>query len=102
MNQVGYLVLESGEVFSGEFISGPDRAGEVVFNTSHSGYEEMATDPSYFTQILVCTSSQQGNYGADESVWESKKVHIQGFIALEIKKSKRESSWIKTLEKNTF
>lgn len=96
----GFLVLESGETFQGEWISGPDKAGEVVFNTSHSGFEEMATDPSYFSQILVCTASQQGNYGADKEVWESGKIHIQGFIALEIQNSARENSWIKTLEQN--
>lgn len=96
----GFLVLESGETFQGEWISGPDKAGEVVFNTSHSGFEEMATDPSYFSQILVCTASQQGNYGADSEVWESGKIHIQGFIALEIQNSARENSWIKILEKN--
>ncbi len=96
----GFLVLESGDVFEGEWISGPDRAGEVVFNTSHSGFEEMATDPSYFSQILVCTASQQGNYGADQDVWESNRIFIQGFIALEIQNSQRESSWVKTLEKN--
>lgn len=100
MKTNGFLVLESGETFSGEWISGPDKAGEVVFNTSHSGFEEMATDPSYFSQILVCTASQQGNYGADAAVWESDKVHIQGFIALEIQNSEREKTWIKTLEKN--
>jgi carbamoyl-phosphate synthase small subunit len=96
----GFLVLESGEVFPGEWISGPDKAGEVVFNTSHSGFEEMATDPSYFSQILVCTASQQGNYGADTSVWESDRIFIQGFAALEIQNSSREKSWVETLEKN--
>jgi carbamoyl-phosphate synthase small subunit len=96
----GFLVLESGEIFEGEWISGPDKAGEVVFNTSHSGFEEMATDPSYFSQILVCTAPQQGNYGAERAVWESDKVHIHGFIALEIQNSVRERSWIQILEKN--
>lgn len=96
----GFLVLESGETFQGEWISGPDKAGEVVFNTSHSGFEEMATDPSYFSQILVCTAPQQGNYGSDAEVWESGKVHIHGFIALEIQNSEREKTWIQTLEKN--
>lgn len=96
----GFVVLESGECFPGEWISGADKAGEVVFNTSHSGYEEMATDPSYFSQILVCTASQQGNYGVDQMVWESNKVHIHGFVALEIQASLRESSWIKVLQEN--
>ena len=43
----GFFVLESGEVFSGHWHVGKNRIGEVVFNTSHSGYEEIATDPSY-------------------------------------------------------
>ncbi|MBC86669.1 MAG: carbamoyl phosphate synthase small subunit [Bdellovibrionaceae bacterium] len=80
----GYLVLESGEVFQGNWRGGEPKAGEVVFNTSHSGYEEIATDPSYHNQIMVMTTSQLGNYGVDESFWESKKLHITGFVALEI------------------
>jgi carbamoyl-phosphate synthase small subunit len=47
-----YLVLETGEVYSGKWHGGQERAGEVVFNTSHSGYEEIATDPSYLKQIV--------------------------------------------------
>jgi len=102
----GFLVIENKEkpneyfTFEGEWISGEAKAGEVVFNTSHSGFEEMATDPSYFTQILVCTGSQQGNYGADPKVWESGKVHIQGFVALEVQNTEREQSWIDVLTKN--
>ncbi len=99
----GFLVFEQNGrylCFEGEWLSGDPKAGEVVFNTSHSGFEEMATDPSYFTQILVCTAPQQGNYGADEKVWESQKIQIQGFVALEIQNSERERSWIQTLEKN--
>ena len=57
----GFLVLESGDVFSGCWhAEGKDRAGEVVFNTGHSGYEEMATDPSYFSQILVNDGASTG------------------------------------------
>lgn len=93
----GFLVLESGEVFEGEWLGGRDRCGEVVFNTSHCGFEEMATDPSYFKQILVCTASQQGNYGAHKHFWESEKIHIEGFVCLEMQNSKRENSWVKTL-----
>ncbi|MCB0410946.1 MAG: carbamoyl-phosphate synthase small subunit, partial [Bdellovibrionales bacterium] len=73
MTSTGYLVLESGEVFPGLWRGGPPSGGEVVFNTSHSGYEEMATDPSYFSQILVLTASMQGNYGASKEVWESSR-----------------------------
>ena len=83
--QRGFLVLEGGRYFSGNFLGGTERAGEVVFNTSHTGYEEMSTDPSYFHQILVMTATQQGNYGASDSAWESSKMHIQGFVCLDIK-----------------
>ena len=59
----GFVVLESGETYPGLW-QGEDRAeeraGEIVFNTSHSGYEEMASDPSYFSQIIVLTAPQQG------------------------------------------
>lgn len=99
MSGSGYLVLESGETFEGNWRCGRDRAGEVVFNTGHSGYEEMATDPSYFKQILVATAPMQGNYGADREVWESRRIWIEGFICLEVQDSKRDRSWIQTLAK---
>lgn len=96
MNEVkGFLVLESGEVFSGLWNGEKclDRAGEVVFNTGHSGYEEMATDPSYFSQILVLTAPQQGNYGEKDEFWESSKIWIEGFVCVEVQDSARENSW---------
>lgn len=98
-NAKGFLVLESGETYSGLWCGkeGMDRAGEVVFNTSHSGYEEMATDPSYFGQILVLTAPQQGNYGENDEWWESSKIWIEGFVCVEMQKSARESSWQKKL-----
>jgi carbamoyl-phosphate synthase small subunit len=93
----GYLVLESGEVFSGLWQHGEEarfeRAGEVVFNTGHSGYEEMATDPSYYGQIIVLTAPQQGNYGESNEVWESSKIWIEGFVCIEMQNSWREHSW---------
>lgn len=95
-----FLVLESGEVYQGLFQGGEDRAGEVVFNTSHSGYEEIATDPSYFGQIVVMTTPMMGNYGVSEKVWESKQIWIEGFIALQIQNSPRDRSWLDLLAKN--
>ena len=89
----GFLVLEDGAYFSGQFLGGVERAGEVVFNTSHSGYEEMATDPSYFHQILVMTSVHQGNYGASDLNWESDKIHIQGLVCLDMQQTSRDSFW---------
>jgi carbamoyl-phosphate synthase small subunit len=89
----GYLVLDSGETYEGLWHGGKARAGEVVFNTSHSGYEEIATDPSYYSQIMVMTAPMQGNYGVDNAVWESKKMWIDGFVSLEVQNSQRDSSW---------
>lgn len=95
-----FLVLETGEVYSGKWHCGQDRAGEVVFNTSHSGYEEIATDPSYFSQIVVMTAPMQGNYGVDSQVWESRRLWIEGFISLQIQESSRDISWIQRLSEN--
>ena len=91
--EAGFLVLETGKVFSGRFLGGVERAGEVVFNTSHSGYEEMATDPSYFNQILVMTAPMQGNYGDDDVFWESSRIHIQAVICMEMQGGQRDSRW---------
>ena len=99
MTTAGFLVLESGETFSGRWHGGEDRAGEVVFNTSHSGYEEIATDPSYFSQIVVFTAPQQGNYGEDNQVWESERIWIDGFVCVEIQESSRDRSWAQKLMK---
>lgn len=93
----GYLVLETGEVYQGQFRGGEARAGEVVFNTSHSGYEEVATDPSYYGQIIVMTAPMQGNYATDSAVWESRKMWIEGFISVEMQESERDGSWRRQL-----
>lgn len=96
----GYLVLETGEVFQGLWHGGVDRAGEVVFNTSHSGYEEMATDPSYMKQILVLTAPMQGNYGIQDEVWESKRIWIEGFVCVQIQNTSIDQKWKKRLSDN--
>lgn len=93
----GWLVLETGETFQGHWNAGEDRAGEVVFNTSHSGYEEIATDPSYFGQIVCLTAPMMGNYGVDKAVWESRRLWIEGFICLQVQDSDRDRSWIERL-----
>jgi carbamoyl-phosphate synthase small subunit len=92
-----WLVLETGETYPGKWMAGEDRAGEVVFNTSHSGYEEIATDPSYLGQIVCMTAPMMGNYGVDDSVWESKRIWIEGFICLQMQESERDDSWRKRL-----
>ena len=94
---MAYLVLETGEAFSGRHLGGTDQAGEVVFNTSHSGYEEVATDPSYFSQIMVMTAPHQGNYGESDDFWESDRMWIQGFVCVKMQNSKRDCSWLQKL-----
>lgn len=94
---LGFLVLETGEVFQGSFRGGVSRAGEVVFNTSHTGYEEISTDPSYYGQIVIMTAPMQGNYSVDSAVWESRKMWIEGFISIEIQNSSRDSGWLSRL-----
>lgn len=96
----GYLVLETGEVYSGLWHGGQDRAGEVVFNTSHTGYEEIATDPSYLSQIVVMTAPMQGNYGVHRDVWESHRLWIEGFICLELQDTERDHQWKSRLTEN--
>ncbi|MCB0342976.1 MAG: glutamine-hydrolyzing carbamoyl-phosphate synthase small subunit [Pseudobdellovibrionaceae bacterium] len=102
MSARAFLVLEGGQIFEGRWKGGKERAGEVVFNTSHSGYEEMATDPSYYNQILVTTAPMQGNYGISDDVWESRKIWINGFVALEIQSSARSSDWLSRLDENNI
>lgn len=94
----GCLVLETGKIYEGQWKAGSERAGEVVFNTSHCGYEEMATDPSYFSQILITTASMQGNYGVNQNFWESHRLWIEGFLCLEAQNTQRDSDWIKRLD----
>ena len=80
------LALEDGTIFSGlAFGASVARAGEVVFNTSLSGYQEILTDPSYRGQIVTMTCPQIGNYGiADSSDEESLHPQVEGFIIKEL------------------
>ncbi|MCY4583431.1 MAG: carbamoyl phosphate synthase small subunit, partial [Chloroflexi bacterium] len=74
-----YLVLSDGTVYQGyAFGAELDAFGEVVFNTSMSGYQEMLTDPSYAGQILVPTYPMQGNYGINGTYAESKDIKEWG------------------------
>jgi carbamoyl-phosphate synthase small subunit len=79
-----YLLLEDGSVYRGQGF-GADRSahGEVVFNTSMTGYQEMLTDPSYAGQIVVPTYPLIGNYGVNERDFESRKVQVAGFVVRE-------------------
>ncbi len=78
------LVLEDGTVFKGRgFFVGEEVFGEVVFNTSMTGYEEAFTDPSYAGQILVMTYPLIGNYGFHKRHCESEKTQIRGLVVKE-------------------
>ncbi|HEX4923101.1 MAG TPA: glutamine-hydrolyzing carbamoyl-phosphate synthase small subunit, partial [Bdellovibrionales bacterium] len=96
----GYLVLETGEVYAGRWHGGQASSGEVVFNTSHCGYEEIATDPSYYSQIMVMTAPMQGNYGSRIDDWESKKIWLRGFVCLEIHQRGTGGAWLEKLVSN--
>jgi carbamoyl-phosphate synthase small subunit len=78
------LLLEDGTLFQGiSFGAEGEAIGEVVFNTSMTGYQEILTDPSYYGQIVTMTYPQIGNYGVNEEDVESSKVHVSGFVVRE-------------------
>jgi carbamoyl-phosphate synthase small subunit len=77
-------MLEDGKVFCGvTFGAEGETTGEVVFNTSMTGYQEILTDPSYRGQIVAMTYTQIGNYGVNEEDVESGQPHMAGFIVRE-------------------
>lgn len=79
------LVLEDGTVFRGEsFGAKGTRFGEVCFNTSMTGYQEVLTDPSYRGQIVTMTYPHIGNYGVNDLDAESSEPHVRGFIIGEL------------------
>jgi len=86
------LALEDGRIFRGHGYGAPGECqGEVVFNTSLTGYQEIATDPSYTGQIVVLTNPQIGNYGTNQADNESGKPYIEGLIVREF--SPISSNW---------
>ena len=86
------LALEDGRIFRGEGHGAKGECyGEVVFNTSLTGYQEIFTDPSYAGQIVVLTNPQIGNYGTNSADNEAAKPYIEGLVAREF--SPVSSSW---------
>src|SRR5437764_1198255 len=86
------LALEDGRIFHGLGYGHPGECqGEVVFNTSLTGYQEIATDPSYAGQIVVLTNPQIGNYGTNHADNEAAKPYIEGLIVREF--SAVSSNW---------
>lgn len=89
------LALEDGRIFRGKsFGARAECSGEVVFNTSLTGYQEIFTDPSYAGQIVVLTNPHIGNYGTTPQDAESKKPYIEGLVTREF--SPVSSSWRST------
>jgi carbamoyl-phosphate synthase small subunit len=86
------LALEDGKIFQGvSFGASGERYGEVVFNTSMTGYQEILTDPSYKGQIITMTYPLIGNYGVNKEDVESRKPFLEGFVVKEC--SKIASNW---------
>jgi carbamoyl-phosphate synthase small subunit len=78
------LALEDGAVFEGwSFGFSGEKTGEVVFNTSMTGYQEILTDPSYKGQIVIMTYPLIGNYGINQEDIESQEPRVEGFIVKE-------------------
>ena len=78
------LALENGKFFKGyNFGVEGECAGEVVFNTGMTGYQEVLTDPSYHHQILTMTYPLIGNYGVNPDDFESDRPYVAGFVVKE-------------------
>jgi carbamoyl-phosphate synthase small subunit len=95
----GYVLLEDGTRFDGELCGHPEAiTGEVVFNTSMTGYQEAVTDPSYGGQIIVFTYPLIGNYGVSGEAMESDRVHARGVVMRDAKNredvSSAEGGWL--------
>ncbi len=86
------LALQDGTIFRGtSFGAAGQRSGEVVFNTSMAGYQEILTDPSYKGQIITMTYPLIGNYGTNHEDVESRKPFVEAFVVKEC--SRLASSW---------
>ncbi len=92
MTPIAKLALEDGTVFTGtSFGAQGEVDGEVCFNTSMTGYQEILTDPSYRGQIVTMTYPEIGNYGVNAQDVESAKPHLSGFVVREL--SRRTSNF---------
>ena len=78
------LLLEDGTVFRGRSFGAPGEVcGEVVFNTAMTGYQEIATDPSYYGQLVTMTYPLIGNYGVNRRDVESRRIFLRAMIVKE-------------------
>ena len=101
MSRPAILALEDGRTFEGRaFGALAEASGEIVFNTSMTGYQEVVTDPSYRGQIVAMTYPLIGNYGVNEEDVESHRPWVEGFVVREL--SRRRSNWRSTLDLGTY
>jgi carbamoyl-phosphate synthase small subunit len=103
MTPDGYVLLEDGTRLDGELVGAVGEVcGEVVFNTSITGYQEAVTDPSYAGQIIIFTYPLVGNYGVGAAAMESDRVHARGVIMREAKNGEdaadAEGGWLDWLD----
>jgi carbamoyl-phosphate synthase small subunit len=91
-HQPARLILADGSVFHGQSIGVPGTTlGEIIFNTSSTGYQEILTDPSYKGQMVLMTYPEIGNYGVNREDFESAQIHAVGFVVSRL--SPNTSSW---------
>ena len=101
MTNEAVLALEDGRVFRGRaWGASGERTGEVVFNTSMAGYQEILTDPSYAGQIVTMTYPLIGNYGVNPQDVESRRPFIEGFVVREW--SEVTSNWRATMSLDEY
>lgn len=101
MQRIAKLALEDGTVYTGTgFGAEGEIAGEVVFNTSMTGYQEILTDPSYCGQIVTMTYTQIGNYGVNPDDAESRRLFLSGFLVREL--CRRPSSFRSTMSLDDY
>ncbi len=92
MTMEAILALEDGRIFRGRaWGAGGERTGEIVFNTSMTGYQEILTDPSYAGQIVTMSYPLIGNYGTNSEDIESRRPFVEGFVVREF--SEISSNW---------
>lgn len=86
-----YIALADGTVFRGDSCGAPvDMPGEAVFNTGMTGYQEIASDPSYYGQIVALSTAEVGNYGCNREDMESRSLFLNGLV---VQQMNPPSSW---------
>lgn len=101
MTKEAILALEDGRTFRGRaWGADGERTGEIVFNTSMTGYQEILTDPSYDGQIVTMTYTEIGNYGVNPEDVESRRPFAEGFVVREF--SEVTSNWRATISLDEY